>query len=124
MPIRPLSHQYRSLECFQEDGVLCAHLVARNVVWPPPAGVFFFFIMIRPPPRFTLFPHPPLFRFMDYAPPPIASFVALGDSFTEGMNDPAPGGGYRGWADRLAEVLAARDQAFRYANLAVRGKML
>ena len=61
---------------------------------------------------------------MDYEFPAIASFVALGDSFTEGMNDPAPGGGYRGWADRLAEVLAARDPGFRYANLAVRGKLL
>ncbi len=56
--------------------------------------------------------------------PVIASFVALGDSFTEGMNDPAPGGGFRGWADRLAETLAVRDPGFRYANLAVRGKVL
>lgn len=56
--------------------------------------------------------------------PVIASFVALGDSFTEGMNDPAPGGGFRGWADRLAETLAVRDPGFRYANLAVRGKLL
>jgi lysophospholipase L1-like esterase len=56
---------------------------------------------------------------------PIASFVAIGDSFTEGMNDPAPGnGGFRGWADRLAEALAERDPGFRYANLAVRGKLL
>ena len=54
----------------------------------------------------------------------IASFVALGDSFTEGMNDPAPDGGFLGWADRLAGVLAARDPDFRYANLAVRGKLL
>lgn len=30
------------------------------------------------------------------------SFVALGDSFTEGMDDPAPNGTYLGWADRLA----------------------
>jgi hypothetical protein len=29
------------------------------------------------------------------------SFVAIGDSFTEGLNDPTPGGGFRGWADRL-----------------------
>ncbi|HEY6788093.1 MAG TPA: SGNH/GDSL hydrolase family protein, partial [Trebonia sp.] len=34
--------------------------------------------------------------------PGILSFVAIGDSFTEGMNDTAPGGGFRGWADRLA----------------------
>src|SRR5262245_45171287 len=56
--------------------------------------------------------------------PGIDTFVAIGDSFTEGMNDPAPGGGFRGWADRLAEVLALRDPGFRYANLAVRGKLL
>jgi lysophospholipase L1-like esterase len=56
--------------------------------------------------------------------PGILSFVAIGDSFTEGMNDTAPGGGFRGWADRLAEMIAARDPGFRYANLAVRGKLL
>jgi lysophospholipase L1-like esterase len=52
------------------------------------------------------------------------SFVALGDSFTEGLNDPAPGGGFRGWADRLAGLLAAEYPGLRYANLAVRGKLL
>lgn len=53
------------------------------------------------------------------------SFVALGDSFTEGMDDPYPDArGYRGWADRLAEMLALRDPEFRYANLAVRGRLL
>jgi lysophospholipase L1-like esterase len=52
------------------------------------------------------------------------SWVAIGDSFTEGLDDPAVDGGYRGWADRLAELLAARDPGFRYANLAVRGKMM
>ena len=30
-------------------------------------------------------------------------FVAIGDSTTEGMDDPDGSGGYRGWADRLAE---------------------
>src|ERR1700745_237959 len=61
-----------------------------------------------------------------YAPaePDTASFVALGDSFTEGMNDLVAGGAVRGWADRLAEVLGKRDPGFRYANLAVRGKLL
>jgi lysophospholipase L1-like esterase len=52
------------------------------------------------------------------------SFVALGDSFTEGLNDAAPGGGFRGWADRLAGLLAAEYSGLRYANLAVRGKLL
>lgn len=54
----------------------------------------------------------------------IGSFVALGDSFTEGLNDPYPGGGFRGWADRVAEAMAAQTPGFRYANLAVRGKIL
>jgi lysophospholipase L1-like esterase len=53
-----------------------------------------------------------------------ASFVAIGDSFTEGLNDPAPGGGFHGWADRLAGMLAAQYPELRYANLAVRGKLL
>ncbi|HEX8009090.1 MAG TPA: SGNH/GDSL hydrolase family protein, partial [Trebonia sp.] len=52
------------------------------------------------------------------------SFVAIGDSFTEGLNDPAPGGGFQGWADRLAGMLAVENPALRYANLAVRGKLL
>ncbi|MEU6740474.1 SGNH/GDSL hydrolase family protein [Streptosporangium sandarakinum] len=52
------------------------------------------------------------------------SFVAVGDSFTEGMNDPGIDGAFRGWADRVAERLAALDPEFRYANLAVRGKLI
>ncbi|WP_412543519.1 SGNH/GDSL hydrolase family protein [Longispora sp. K20-0274] len=51
-------------------------------------------------------------------------YVALGDSFTEGLGDPGPGGTVRGWADRLAGHLAARDPGLRYANLAVRGRLL
>lgn len=52
--------------------------------------------------------------------------VSLGDSFTEGVgdDDPAAPNGVRGWADRVAEVLSAREAAFRYANLAIRGKLL
>ncbi|WP_030269446.1 SGNH/GDSL hydrolase family protein [Streptomyces sp. NRRL B-24484] len=54
------------------------------------------------------------------------SYVALGDSFTEGLNDPGPDGRFAGWADRLAGMLADRrpDGDFRYANLAVRGRLL
>ncbi|WP_019855752.1 SGNH/GDSL hydrolase family protein [Actinopolyspora mortivallis] len=53
------------------------------------------------------------------------TFVALGDSFTEGLNDPRPEGeSFRGWADRLAEELAVANPELRYANLAVRGKLL
>lgn len=56
------------------------------------------------------------------------SFVAVGDSFTEGMSDLLPDGSYRGWADLLAARLAALPRPagapFRYANLAVRGKLI
>lgn len=49
-------------------------------------------------------------------------YVALGDSQTEGLNDLRPDGTPRGWADRLAERLAATTSPdLRYANLAVRG---
>ena len=41
-------------------------------------------------------------------PPGIDTFVAIGDSFTEGLNDPAPGGGFRGWADLVAGALSAQ----------------
>jgi len=51
-------------------------------------------------------------------------YVALGDSTTEGLIDPRPDGSFRGWADRLAEQLAAGNPALRYANLAVRGRRI
>jgi lysophospholipase L1-like esterase len=65
-------------------------------------------------------------RFMELtrAIPAVSSFAALGDSFTEGLNDPAPGGGFRGWADRFAGILAERNPGLRYANLAIRGRLL
>ena len=68
--------------------------------------------------------------------PPAASrrvwtrYVAIGDSFTEGMSDPDPTrpDGYVGWADRLAhhlDALAEQEHLpFGYANLAVRGRKL
>jgi lysophospholipase L1-like esterase len=51
-------------------------------------------------------------------------YVALGDSFTEGVGDPdtARPNGLRGWADRVAAVLAAQSDDFGYANLAIRGR--
>jgi lysophospholipase L1-like esterase len=52
------------------------------------------------------------------------TFVAIGDSFTEGLDDWRPDGTPRGWADRVAERLAVDEPGFRYANLAVRGKVL
>src|SRR6266516_2869247 len=55
----------------------------------------------------------------------IGSFAALGDSFTEGLDDPRAGQpGYLGWADRFAGMLAEQRPGLRYANLAVRGKLL
>jgi len=58
-------------------------------------------------------------------------YVALGDSLSEGLCDPAPEGSahpWRGWADRLAEGLAhaaaEQGEPFEYANLAVRGRLL
>lgn len=51
-----------------------------------------------------------------------ARYVALGDSSTEGLDDPDGAGGYRGWANRLAEHIAARQGTVAYANLAVRGR--
>ncbi|WP_050815074.1 SGNH/GDSL hydrolase family protein [Streptomyces zinciresistens] len=56
--------------------------------------------------------------------PTYSSLVAVGDSFTEGMSDLLPDGSYRGWADLLAGRMAARTPGFRYANLAVRGKLI
>lgn len=55
---------------------------------------------------------------------PYHRYVALGDSFTEGVGDPdaALPNGVRGWADRVAAVLA--DDDFTYANLAIRGRKL
>jgi lysophospholipase L1-like esterase len=52
------------------------------------------------------------------------SFVALGDSFTEGLDDVRPDGTYRGWADLVAQRLAQGRPGFRYANLAVRGRLM
>lgn len=54
---------------------------------------------------------------------PWRRFVAVGDSFTEGIGDPDPNapGAHRGWADRVAEVLGQQVDDFAYANLAVRG---
>ena len=71
-------------------------------------------------------------------------YVAMGDSFTEGVGDVRPDGGLRGWADLVALGLAAASAArrepgrpnaptspgdaesapFSYANLAIRGKLL
>lgn len=52
-------------------------------------------------------------------------YVALGDSFTEGLNDDVDvDGRHRGWADRFAEGIDQRNPGLLYANLAVRGKLI
>ncbi|WP_129358895.1 MULTISPECIES: SGNH/GDSL hydrolase family protein [Micrococcaceae] len=53
-------------------------------------------------------------------------FVALGDSFTEGVgdDDPTRPNGVRGWADRVAEQLTLRFPRTTYANLAIRGRTM
>lgn len=74
--------------------------------------------------------------------PPWTRYVAVGDSFSEGLWDPypyddgtpAPAGTestarQRGWTDRLADALSARRTAagaapLEYANLAIRGRLL
>lgn len=53
------------------------------------------------------------------------SFIAIGDSFTEGVGDDLPDGRQRGWADFVALGLAqATTEPVRYANLAIRGRKL
>lgn len=62
---------------------------------------------------------------MEPAPPAprrYARYVAIGDSSTEGLDDPDDRGGYRGWANRLAEKLTEVQGSLLYANLAVRGR--
>lgn len=53
------------------------------------------------------------------------SFVAIGDSFTEGLDDDlGPDARPIGWADRLAAALTVNNPEFKYANLAIRGRKL
>ncbi|MBO1901481.1 SGNH/GDSL hydrolase family protein [Leucobacter weissii] len=52
-------------------------------------------------------------------------YVAIGDSFTEGVGDELPDGSVRGWADLVAQGLAdAIGEPIQYANLAIRGRLL
>ncbi|GAA3771475.1 SGNH/GDSL hydrolase family protein [Microbacterium kribbense] len=52
-------------------------------------------------------------------------FVAIGDSFTEGVGDELPDGRVRGWADIAAQGWAdATGEPIEYANLAIRGKLI
>ncbi|MDQ4006110.1 MAG: SGNH/GDSL hydrolase family protein [Actinomycetota bacterium] len=52
---------------------------------------------------------------------PWQRFVAVGDSMTEGVGDPVPGGNLSGWADRLADALRTARGDLEYTNLARRG---
>jgi lysophospholipase L1-like esterase len=52
-------------------------------------------------------------------------YVAIGDSTTEGLEDPAPDGiSYLGFADRLAARLARDCPGLLYANLGIRGRKI
>ena len=54
-----------------------------------------------------------------------SSYVAIGDSFTEGVGDELDDGRVRGWADLVAAGLAAAaTDTVTYANLAIRGRLL
>lgn len=54
-----------------------------------------------------------------------SSYVAIGDSFTEGVGDELPDGSVRGWADLVALGLAlSSNEPVTYANLAIRGRKL
>ena len=50
--------------------------------------------------------------------------IVCGDSFSEGMTDQVIDGKFRGWADRVADVMAQANPNFTYVNLAVRGKLV
>ena len=57
-------------------------------------------------------------------------YLAIGDSFTEGlMDEPRDDGRHRGWADRLAQKLADLAAvegipSISYANVAIRGRLM
>lgn len=52
-------------------------------------------------------------------------FVAIGDSFTEGVGDEPADGAVRGWADIAAQGWAdAAGEPVDYANFAIRGKLV
>ena len=67
-------------------------------------------------------------RVINTQPKKWKSFVAVGDSFTEGVGDLGVNDLYLGWADRLAGKLAdeycSQNNPLQYANLAIRGRLL
>ncbi|WP_405578284.1 SGNH/GDSL hydrolase family protein [Streptomyces sp. NBC_01190] len=52
---------------------------------------------------------------------PAVRFAVLGDSLSEGVGDPLPGGGWRGWAALLAEGLTERPEDTLVLNAACGG---
>ena len=54
----------------------------------------------------------------------VKRFLVCGDSFSEGMTDEIVNGNYRGWADRVADVMAIGNPGFTYANFSIRGKLV
>jgi lysophospholipase L1-like esterase len=50
-------------------------------------------------------------------------YVAVGDSLSEGLGDPLPGGRTRGWATLLAQHLRELEPELSFTNLAVRGHL-
>ncbi|KAK1184629.1 SGNH/GDSL hydrolase family protein [Streptomyces sp. NBS 14/10] len=67
-------------------------------------------------------PRPPGPAAVDCSPQ-VLRFAALGDSLSEGMGDPAPGGGWRGWAVHLAGGLAARPGVVELVNVSRSGAL-
>lgn len=52
-------------------------------------------------------------------------YVAIGDSYTEGVGDELPDGTPRGWADLVAQGIADDlDEPIDFANLAIRGRLI
>ncbi|UQA96797.1 SGNH/GDSL hydrolase family protein [Streptomyces halobius] len=75
------------------------------------------------PARARRSPEPPAPEPPAPAPSAPPRFVALGDSLTEGLGDPLPGGGWRGWAALLAEAVGERPGSVRLVNLAASGAL-
>jgi lysophospholipase L1-like esterase len=76
-------------------------------------------------------PEGPTTEFHPSTPVRWTRYIAMGDSFSEGLWDPYPDAPdvQRGWADILAATLSARriaagDAPLEYANLAIRGRKL